>query len=120
MNVAETNLSHKVFGKDIFQQATIENKIYLAILGNLIGLWIFNDINGNKFISKIIGCIFDVTKGKKYYQPDGSYSFFAGDSKKKIIIRLVFKLTWLDLFVNQDKMPQELLSPEILRMTWTI
>ena len=38
LNVAETNLSHKVFGKDIFQQATIENKIYLAILGNLIGL----------------------------------------------------------------------------------
>ena len=61
----ETRSSHKVFGKDIFQQATAENKIYLAILG----------------------CVYDVTKGKKYYQPEGSYSFFAGDlvAKKKYI-----------------------------------
>lgn len=44
----------------------------------------YNGDNGGKIYLSILGIVFDVTEGKRFYGPGGSYNGFSGELQKQV------------------------------------
>lgn len=62
--------------KDIFRGPGSQSKERLFTLDELEK---YRGIAGRDIYLAILGQVFDVTKGRKHYGPDGTYHFFTGE-----------------------------------------
>lgn len=95
---------------------TIQNHLFINICDNKNNnekifnkneLKKFNGINDNKVYTALKGLVFDVSKGRSFYGPGGSYEMIAGNDGSKVLAKMKLEKDFIDNPNLDDLTPKE-------------